>query len=121
MKKLAKKIIAAVAGIAAIAACAVPFRTGGAEALIAGAETPATSHDLELANEYRVQDGVKMSPIAYIDVERSCEHGDGAASTPTRLPRFSISRRQKVKPSRGFGCIRPLTARRRPRRAVRAR
>ncbi len=80
MKKLAKKIIAAVAGIAAIAACAVPFRTGGAEALIAGAETPAVSYDLELANEYRVQDGVKMSPIAYIDVERSCEHGDGAAS-----------------------------------------
>lgn len=71
MKKHTKKIIAAVAGIAAIAACAVPFRTGGAEALVAGAETPAVSYDLELANEYRVQDGVKMSPIAYIDVERS--------------------------------------------------
>lgn len=80
MKKHAKKIIAAIAGIAAIAACVVPFRAGGAEALVAGAETPAASYDLELANEYRVQDGVKMSPIAYIDVERSCDHGNGSAS-----------------------------------------
>ena len=55
MKKLAKKIIAAVAGIAAIAACAVPFRSGGSEALVAGAETlrPRMTSSLRTSTEFR--------------------------------------------------------------------
>ena len=82
MKKLAKKIIAAVAGIAAIAACAVPFRTGGAEALVAGAETPAVSYDLELANEYRVQDGVKMRAKTGVKLAYKQSAPCGYAFTP---------------------------------------
>ena len=67
MKKSGKLKITFVAVLAAITAFAV-----GAIATPkpANAEETTASYDLELANEYRVQDGVKMSPIAYIDVER---------------------------------------------------
>lgn len=74
MKKFAKKIIAAVAGIAAIAACALPFAAGEAKPGIACAESATASYGLELANEYKEQNGVKMSPTAYVDVVRSCTH-----------------------------------------------
>ncbi len=74
MKKFAKKIIAAVAGVAAVAACALPLSAGEVKPGIACAESATASYALDLANEYKMQNGVKMSPTAYVDVVRSCTH-----------------------------------------------
>lgn len=74
MKKFAKKIIAAVAGVAAVAACVLPFAAGEAKPGIACAESATASYALNLADEYKTQNGVKMCPTAYVDVVRSCTH-----------------------------------------------
>lgn len=74
MRRFVKRITSAIVGITAVVACAIAVRVCVPSAVAKAEESAPTSYALDLSDEYKTQNGVKMSPSAYIDVVRSCTH-----------------------------------------------